>query len=78
MRKELHIAVVAVSHDYNLSTRHADYILMLKDGKPVHAGMPETVLTAAALSEVYDAPLVAMRHPLTDRPWFAPRGLNGA
>jgi iron complex transport system ATP-binding protein len=77
MREELGIAVVAVSHDYNISTRHADFVLMLQDGMAVVAGTPDAVLTESALSDVYDAPLIAMRHPKSDRPWFAPRGLFG-
>ncbi len=48
--------VVAVLHDLNLAALFADRVLVLKGGKPVAQGGPETVLEPSLLEEVYEVP----------------------
>ena len=45
--------VVAVLHDLNLARDWADKVLLLRGGNLFAAGVPEKVLTAEILSEVY-------------------------
>ncbi len=42
-----------MAHDINIALRHGDHVLMLKDGRLVASGAPETVITAERLAEVY-------------------------
>ncbi|EAY0431145.1 ABC transporter ATP-binding protein [Salmonella enterica] len=44
---------VVVVHDINVALRHGEHVLMLKDGRLVASGAPETVITAERLAEVY-------------------------
>ncbi|AUX98609.1 ABC transporter ATP-binding protein [Salmonella enterica] len=44
---------IVVAHDINIALRHGDHVLMLKDGRLVASGAPETVITAERLAEVY-------------------------
>lgn len=50
MRKMVTLVVV---HDINIALRHAAQVLMLKQGKLIASGAPETVITTASLAEVY-------------------------
>lgn len=44
---------IVVVHDINIALRHGEHVLMLKDGRLVASGAPETVITAERLAEVY-------------------------
>ena len=73
LRRTLPMAIVAVSHDFNVSTRHADSVILLKNGRVFASGATTSVLTAAALSAIYDADLETVTRPGSLRPWFLPR-----
>jgi iron complex transport system ATP-binding protein len=60
--------VLAVLHDLNLASLYADRILLLKRGRVEASGTPETVLTAATLEAVFDAPFEVTTHPHLPRP----------
>jgi iron complex transport system ATP-binding protein len=47
------LLVAAVTHDLNLAAHYADCILMLDHGRLAGIGSPESVITAAALREVF-------------------------
>ncbi|WP_058913804.1 ABC transporter ATP-binding protein [Entomohabitans teleogrylli] len=47
------IVTVVVVHDINIALRHAEHVLMLKEGRLVASGEPEAVITAGSLAEVY-------------------------
>lgn len=53
LRKEKGVTVVMVSHDINLTSRYADKILLMKNGKAISCGAPHDVLTREALENVY-------------------------
>lgn len=50
---EHHITVVLVSHDTHMVTRHADYVLCLKDGRIHCEGPPADVMSDEALAATY-------------------------
>ena len=62
------LGVVAVMHEVNLASEFADYILLLRGGKPVRLGTPEEVITARALEEVYGVPVRVDWNPASGRP----------
>ncbi|CAK9885394.1 MAG: Ferric enterobactin transport ATP-binding protein FepC [Candidatus Erwinia impunctatus] len=47
------IITIVVVHDINIALRHADQILMLKQGELIANGLPETVITPDSLAQVY-------------------------
>jgi iron complex transport system ATP-binding protein len=53
LAREKHLAILAASHDLNLSAAFADELLLLHDGTVVASGAPEVVLDAELLSRVY-------------------------
>ncbi|WP_317928600.1 ATP-binding cassette domain-containing protein [Halioxenophilus sp. WMMB6] len=48
------LAVVLVLHDLNLALRFGDKVLVLKAGELLASGCPQSVLTEALLTRVYD------------------------
>lgn len=54
LAREDRMAVVCVSHDINLAARHADDLLLLRDGRPVAAGPTSQTFTAETLRATYD------------------------
>jgi iron complex transport system ATP-binding protein len=53
LAREKHLAILAASHDLNLSSAFADELLLLHDGTVVASGPPDGVLNAELLSRVY-------------------------
>ncbi len=47
------MVTMIVVHDINIAMRHADHIVMLKDGKLVASGSPLLVITPQTLARVY-------------------------
>lgn len=47
------MVTVVVVHDINIALRHAEHVLILKQGRLVASGAPEEVITSASLKEVY-------------------------
>ena len=54
--------VLAVLHDLDLAARFADRVVLLCDGQIVANGVPEEVLTAERLSEVYQTSIHVEHH----------------
>lgn len=53
---ERDMAVVVVLHDLNVAASYADDIVAMRDGRVVHHGPVEEVLTAERLTVLYDTP----------------------
>ena len=58
-------SALVVTHDINLAAQFADNILLMKDGKTVHAGTPEEVLKPQILQEVFNVRVLVDAHPIT-------------
>jgi len=66
-------AVVVVTHDLNLASQFATSILLMKDGRIVHAGTPAEVLRPEVLAPVYGEHLHYGAMPAPDgRPFVLP------
>jgi len=48
------MAVICVSHDVNLAARHADELVLMRDGRVIAAGTPPQVITEDLLRRTYD------------------------
>lgn len=54
---ELNRTVVVVIHDINFASAYSDRILAMKDGRLVHDGPPETIMTPDILEGVFEIPV---------------------
>lgn len=61
-----------VSHDMNLASEFADYVLLLKAGRTVAFGSPGAVLTEKLLQEVFDVEVLVDAHPVSGVPRITP------
>lgn len=59
---------VIITHDLNLASAFANKILLLKSGRTIAIGKPETVLTGENLQEVFDIGVLLDRHPQSGKP----------
>ncbi|MGE7093459.1 ABC transporter ATP-binding protein [Lysinibacillus sp. NPDC048646] len=66
----LHLTVVAALHDLNIAAMYCDTIYVLQQGRIVHYGTPEEVLTPALLWEVFGVHADIQMHHLTGRPYL--------
>lgn len=66
------LGVVVVLHDPNLASAFCDRILVLAQGRVIAAGAPAEALTVEVLRRAFGAPVVAIPHPRTGAPVFAP------
>ncbi|MET7640096.1 ABC transporter ATP-binding protein [Streptomyces sp. NPDC005438] len=53
MCRETDRTIVMVLHDLSLAARYSDHLVVLRDGRLVTEGAPETVMTSAMLWEVF-------------------------
>ncbi|MEK6336657.1 MAG: heme ABC transporter ATP-binding protein [Acidobacteriota bacterium] len=65
-------AAVVVTHDLNLAAEFADNVLLLKDGREVATGPPQTVLTPQLLRSVFDLEVLVDAHPVSGAPRITP------
>jgi len=65
-------SALVVTHDINLAAQFADNILLMKEGRTVHAGKPEEVLKPQILLEVFEVEVLVDAHPVTGGPRVTP------
>lgn len=65
-------AVVVVLHDLNLAAAYADRVTLLNHGRVYADGSPSEVLTAEAISTVYQYPVEIIAHPKSGLPLVLP------
>lgn len=66
--------VVAVLHDLNQAARYGDHLVLLKAGAVVSAGVPEAVMTAGAIADVFGVASSIVADPVTGAPMCVPAG----
>lgn len=71
-RRERGTTVVAVLHDLNQAFRYADRVVMVKEGRIVASGLPEDVVDADCISEVFGLSCVVVPDPVTGTPLVVP------
>jgi len=66
------VSALVVTHDINLAAQFADNVLLMKDGRTVHLGKPQDVLTPQLLQKVFDVRVLVDAHPVTGVPRVTP------
>lgn len=61
--RERHIAILAASHDLNLSAAFADELILLEQGAVIARGTADTVLDANLLTRVYGIEMERIQRP---------------
>jgi len=64
--------VILALHDLTLAGRYCGKILMMKEGKMIHAGKPSEVLTTSNIRDVYGAETRILSHPVYHTPVVLP------
>lgn len=72
LNRERKITIVMVLHDINLSTRYADYIFAMKDGRLIRQGTPLEVITVDNIREIYGLTSKVIRDPVSNSPFVIP------
>ncbi|MCR9257230.1 MAG: heme ABC transporter ATP-binding protein [Alphaproteobacteria bacterium] len=62
------VGVLAILHDPGLAAAYADRVVVLKEGRIVADGAPESVLTPALFLSAFGMPVTVVGHPETGRP----------
>jgi len=65
-------SALVVTHDINLAAQFADNIVLMKQGRSVHAGTPEAVLQPQILQDVFAVKVLVDAHPVTGGPRVTP------
>lgn len=60
--------IAMVLHDLNLAARFSDYMIAIRSGKIISHGMPEEVMCAEVLREVFSIDAEIVHEPKTGRP----------
>jgi iron complex transport system ATP-binding protein len=68
---DLGLTTIAALHDLNLAVEYCDAVAVLKEGRLVAAGDPDTVLTGDLVAEAFAVRADRIPHPATGRPHFA-------
>jgi iron complex transport system ATP-binding protein len=63
LARERNLAILAATHDLNLSAAFADELLLLHDGRLIAAGPPAQVLQPDVLSRAYGIPIQRLERP---------------
>ena len=69
--------IVMVLHDINLSTRYADHIFAMKDGRLIEEGKPEDVITVDNIRKIYGIESTIIKDPVSNSPLVVPNGCAG-
>ncbi|MFF0574824.1 ABC transporter ATP-binding protein [Streptosporangium saharense] len=64
--------IVLVSHDLNQAALYASTVIAMRDGKIIHQGSPEQVITEETIAEVFGLKCVVVPHPITGAPQLFP------
>ncbi len=70
--RERGVGALAVLHDLNLAALYCDRIVLLADGRVLHAGRPDEVLTADRLAAAFQAVVQVGKDAVTGAPVVLP------
>ncbi len=75
LNRELKLTIVMVLHDLNQAIQYSDHVVVLRHGRKIAEGHPETVITEALLKEVYQVEAAILRHGASEKPVVVPLSL---
>ncbi len=64
--------IAMILHDLNLAIRYADWIVAMRDGAVVAAGVPEQIVTPSLLQRVFEVEADIFPDPVTGSPMVLP------
>ena len=64
--------IVMVLHDINLSSKYADYIFAMKNGKLLAEGTPNEIITTDSVKQIYGIDSVVIEDPMSLSPFVIP------
>lgn len=70
--------IVMVLHDINLSSRYADHIFALRQGKLVAEGAPSEVITSELVKDIFGMDSTVIQDPVSGTPLIVPIGRHHA
>jgi iron complex transport system ATP-binding protein len=65
-------AAIVVTHDVNLAAEFADRVMLLKEGREIAVGPPQSVFTPELLRSVFDLEVLVDAHPISGAPRITP------
>jgi len=66
--------IVMVLHDLNQACRYSDWLLAMKQGAVIAQGVPDEVITAEVVEEVFGLKTQIIADPVTGTPICIPLG----
>lgn len=75
--REKATTVVAVLHDLNQASRHADHIVMMRDGTVTIAGAPSKAMTPRTVAEAFGVRSRVVADPVDGTQFIVPLGRQG-
>lgn len=69
------LTVIAVLHDLDHAARHADHVVMMRDGQIIAEGHVRETLRPDLLAQVFGVTVEVLEDPRSGRPLCIPRGL---
>ncbi len=71
LAKEKNIGVLAVVHDINLASEFSDVLVLMKNGRVLDIGHPDSVLTTEQVKTAFNLDVKLIKH--NNRPYILPR-----
>jgi iron complex transport system ATP-binding protein len=72
LARESDLAILGVFHDLNLAAAYCDELSLMRDGRILVHGTPETVLSPSWIATVYGLDITVVPHPQSGRPVVLP------
>ncbi|KPJ63661.1 MAG: hypothetical protein AMJ45_07140 [Syntrophobacter sp. DG_60] len=64
------LTVIIVLHDLNLASQYCDELILLNNGRLYKRGLPEEILTAENIEDVYKTKVIIKEDPISSRPYI--------
>ncbi len=72
LNRERGLTIVWVLHELNQAAAFSDHMVLMREGKIVHQGTPDAMLTPACLLDTFDMHMMRLDHPESGEPVCLP------
>ncbi len=70
--RERGLTIVWVLHELNQAAAFSDEIVLMRDGRILHQGSPDAMITPACLADTFGMPMLRLNHPESGEPVCLP------